>query len=199
MLLPSLLFRPRGPMAYTDVYIDDEIQDAHGSAMRLNRLHRILFLCNDQVFRPNDPVDIANGQREPFQLKSLTAATPVGRPTRQFLVGKSIQSNALSNSPHIDKRDSSKYYWTPSKNVASRCTRAIKSLGNCTAWPSASLVGKGFFSQLLYQLTSAMRDSSTTVQITQSVCDHLRDLITLARDLSSRPTRIAKIIPSTPA
>ena len=58
------------PLAYTDVYLDDEIVLAQGSRPRLNRLRRTLLHCNDPV--SNDAEDSRQGRREPISAKKLS-------------------------------------------------------------------------------------------------------------------------------
>ena len=64
-------YQHKKPLAYCDVYLDDEIMLGQGSQARLNRLRRTLLHCNDMVFRPNDDTDNSQGRREPISTKKL--------------------------------------------------------------------------------------------------------------------------------
>jgi hypothetical protein len=48
----------QGALAYGDVYVDDEILAAQGTASQLNCYRRIIFHTNDLVFRPNNDTNI---------------------------------------------------------------------------------------------------------------------------------------------
>ena len=54
---PTQLQREVPALRYADVYIDDEILVAQGSAPALNKFCRQVFHINNQVFRPNDRQD----------------------------------------------------------------------------------------------------------------------------------------------
>ena len=97
-------YRP-GPLAYTDVYLDDTIQLAQGSKARLNRIWRTLLHATDLVFRPNDAEDTQFGRREPISAKNWAKVMAVGRPSKPSSVGKSTQSGKPSNSHRTEKKN----------------------------------------------------------------------------------------------
>ena len=63
--------RSNQPLAYGDVYVDDEILAAQGSTQQLNRYQQVLFHTNDLVFRPNDSLDDRMGRKEPASEKKM--------------------------------------------------------------------------------------------------------------------------------
>jgi hypothetical protein len=65
-LAPTRRVHCKSPVAFTDVFVDDEIQVAQGSTARLNRYRRVLLHCNDFVFWPNDAVNANTNRKQPM-------------------------------------------------------------------------------------------------------------------------------------
>ena len=74
----------RRPLAYGDVFVDDEILLAQGTPPQLHRFKRQALHINDWIFRANDLHDNPTVRKEPIpSLKtSCSRGTPAGPPPR---------------------------------------------------------------------------------------------------------------------
>ena len=196
---PSSIFVKHnpGPLAYTDVYLDDEVLAAQGSRPRLNRLRRTLLHCNDLVFRPNDDHPTDANRREPISTKKLRKGDACWS-TRKTVLGWIIDTvqKTLSLPAHrrqtlLDTIDS----MLTSTSVPIRDWQRL--LGQMRSMVLGIPGGRGLFSQLQVALADA--HDTGIVHLNQPVLDQLSDIRVLASDLAARPTRIAEVVQQNPA
>ena len=185
---------PRDPAFHVDVFVDDEIAVAQGPAPRLNRLRRQLLHINDQVFRPNDPAD-SPARRETISLKKLRKGDAAWS-TRKTILGWNVDTirKTLELPPHRQER--LLHVLSDVQNRKRISVRAAhKLVGELRSMLLAVSGGAGLLSNLQHALTHA---KNHRVRLTRATRDQLADLLHLARDVTSRPTRIAELFPTTP-
>ena len=187
--------RRKGPLAYTDVFVDDEIMLGQGTSHRLNRLRRVLLHANDEVFRPNDPNDGAE-RRHPVSLKKLLKGDACWA-TYKIILGWAVDSlrHTLELPPHRKER-----LLAILADVRGRRRISLKQchklLGELRSMVMAIPGGRGLFSQLQASLTAS---KGGRVRLRQAVHDQIEDFWWLANDLVSRPTRLEELYPSEPS
>jgi hypothetical protein len=179
----------RRPLAYADVFVDDEIQLAQGSPARLNRLRRVLLHVNDLVFRPNDELDAPDTRKEPVSVKKLRNGD-ASWATCKVVLGWMIDTirGTIELPPHRRSR-----LLEILSRVRGRKRCSVRE-GELRSMALAIPGGRGLFSQLQFALKVPNRRQNR-VRIHQAAQDHLEDFWTLAQDLTNRPTRIAEIVP----
>ncbi len=185
--------RPRA--LHVDVYVDDEIAVAQGTAPRLNRLRRGLLHLNDSVFRPNDTQDNAE-RKEPVSTKKLQKGDACWS-TRKQVLGWDIDTlqKTLELPPHRQDRLLEILGSVRGKRrVGIKAMRKL--LGELRSMVPGIPGGRGMFSQLQYALKTQQRNR---VRLHQAARDHLEDFWLLAQDLAKRPTRIAELLPQAPS
>ena len=187
--------RRTGPLAYTDVFVDDEIMLGQGTASRLNRLRRVLLHANDEVFRPNDEHDGAE-RRHPVSLKKLLKGDACWA-TYKIILGWAVDSlrHTLELPPHRQER-----LLTILADVRGRRRLSLKQcyklLGELCSMVMAIPGGRGLFSQLQSSLTASQ---GGRVRLRRAVQDQIEDFWWLANDLVSRPTRLEELYPAEPS
>jgi hypothetical protein len=183
------------PVGYADVFVDDEILVGQGTPARLNKLRRILLHVNDLVFRPNDDGDSAV-RREPMSLSKLAKGDGCWSTYKQVL-GWIIDTIAgtVELPPHRKER-----LLEILSTVRGRHRIGLKDcyrlLGELRSMVLAIPGGKGLFSQLQLALK---RTDKHRVRLHQEARDQIEDFWELAQDLTTRPTRLAEIVPGAPS
>lgn len=188
---PSLM---PGPLAYTDVFVDDAIQLAQGTPPQLSFVRHCLLQSLDKVFRPLDDSDPITRQ-EPASVKKMLKGDACWA-TLKTVLGWQVDSlrGTIELPQHRLERLHQLF-----DSCRGRTRLSLKKwyqlLGELRSMTLAIPGGTGMFTQL--QL--ALRHSdSTRVKLTAAVHDQLADFERLACDLGNRPTRIAEIVPSAP-
>ena len=167
-----------GPLAYTDVYLDDEILAAQGSRPRLNRLRRTLLHCNDLVFRPNDNHPDDRDRREPISTKKLLKGDACWS-TRKTVLGwiiDTVQQTLTLPTHRRTKLLATIDSMLASTSVPIRDWQQL--LGQLRSMILGIPGGRGLFSQLQVALADAHH--SHIVLLTQPVLDQLADVRVLA-------------------
>mmetsp|Transcript_50704 Transcript_50704/g.122309 ORF Transcript_50704/g.122309 Transcript_50704/m.122309 type:complete len:800 (-) Transcript_50704:1111-3510(-) len=182
------------PLAYGDVYVDDEGLLGQGTEARLNRLRRVLLHINDLVFRPNDADDDAE-RKEPCSVKKMKQGDACWSTTHVFL-GWLIDTlkGTIELPPHRKER---LVKILSEIRGRKRCTEKAmhKLLGELRSMSQAIPGCRGLFSQLQYDLS---QKKGHRVRLRQATQDHLEDIAVLATDLDNRPTRLGEVVPSRP-
>jgi hypothetical protein len=180
------------PLAYADVYVDDEIVLGQGSSARLHRLRNILLHVNDAVLRPNDAADRARLRAEPISEKKLLKGDG-NWSTRKTILGWVVDTVAktISLPPHRSDRLLSILSDLHGRRRVStrkwhRLLGELRSM--CLALPG----GPGLFSHLQAAFRTA---DKKRVRITPSVQQALDDWRILAHSVTSRPTHLHELFP----
>ena len=186
------------PLRYTDVYVDDYINMVQGNRRTRRHAQRTLFHCLDEVFRGLDLSDSPHRQ-EPASVKKLRRGDGAWT-TRKLVLGWLIDTVRMTIElpPHrVDRLHAILASIPPTRNRVG-WKEWHKVLGKLRSMALAIPGGRGLFSTL----QEAFQHPTTTggrLKLGQPVHDFLNDFRWLARELTSRPTRIAEIIPDTPA
>jgi hypothetical protein len=181
-----------GPLAYADVYVDDEIALGQGSSARLHRLRNILLHVNDAVLRPNDALDHSRGRAEPISEKKLRKGDG-NWSTRKTILGWVVDSIAqtISLPSHRSER-----LLTILEEVQGRRRVSTRKwhrlLGELRSMCLALPGGRGLFSHLQFALRTA---DNKRVRLTPSVQHAVADWLILARSVASRPTHLSELFP----
>ena len=189
---PNRLQRWVPALCYADVYIDDEILVAQGSAPALNKFcHQVLHI-NDWVFYPNERQDDPLIQREPISTKKLDKGDMCWS-TQKVILGWLIDTleGTIKLPPHrqdclnvllqvalTHKQITMKEWW--------------KILGELQSMVLGIPSGWGLLSQLQLVL---QRANNHCIHIHKEARHQLLELQLLARDLANQPTWIAKVLP----
>ena len=187
--------RRNKPLKYADVYVDDEILVAQGSAPDLNRFRRQALHINDRIFRPNDLHDNPTIRREPISMKKLAKGDACWS-TRKLILGWLLDTIAgtIELPPHRKDRLLALLTSTLArKRVTTKDWHRL--LGELRSMVLGIPGGRGLFSQLQVALR---QQSNNRVRLHKEAKNQLNDFLHLATDLASRPTRIAEVVPSTP-
>ena len=191
---PRKRLRRRRPLAYVDVFVDDEILVGQGTAARLNRMRRILMHVNDKIIRPNDDADA--GRREAMSMSKFGKGDAAWA-TRKLVLGWILDTLALTIElpPHQRKR----LLDTLNEN-RHRQRISVKDwhklLGELRSMVLAIPGGQGLFSHL--QLAFCTEDKKRLC-LHKHVQDQLEDFYALATSVADRPTRLAELFPSDPS
>jgi hypothetical protein len=186
----------RQPLAYADVFVDDEIMLGQGSPAKLNRLRRIMLHCNDMVFRPNDDSDDLAGRKEPVSVSKLQKGD-ASWATYKILLGWVVDSlrKTIELPPH--RRDRLLEILQAArgrKRIGLQDCHRL--LGELRSMVLGIPGGRGLFSQLQLALRQVQ---GSRVKLHREARHQIEDFWVLAQDLASRPTRIAELLPTDPA
>jgi hypothetical protein len=186
----------RTPLAQFDLYVDDYLGAAQGSRKRLQRLRRVLLHSLDEVFRPLDPSDSPYRQ-EPASVKKLRKGDAYWA-TRHIILGWLIDTVRLTIElpPHRVERLLAILASIAPDQKRIQVEKWHQLLGELRSMLLGIPGAKGLFSVL----QEAFRhQSDNRVRLSSSVHAFLDDFRWLAQDLTSRPTRLAEILPQEPA
>ena len=186
------------PLQEWDVYVDDFLGVAQGGKRRLTRVKRALLHSLDDVFRGLEPSDIPERQ-EPASVKKLLKGDATWA-TRKLILGWIVDmvKGTIELPPHrIERLHEILNAIQPGQRTVST-KDWHKVLGELRSMALAIPGARGLFSLL----QEAFRHEETTqprLRLTKSVHGFLDDFRVLAKDVASRPTRIAEIMPTTPS
>lgn len=183
---------PGQPLAYADVFVDDEIALGQGPPARLHRLRNILLHVNDAVLRPNDPSDTCTRRLEPISEKKLQQGDG-NWSTRKVLLGWLIDTMAhtLSLPPHRAHRLQTILAAVQGRHRVSvrhwhRFLGELRSM--CLAIPG----GHGLFSHLQQALCTS---DKRRVRLNMAVQQEVADWLALASSIAARPTHLHELFP----
>ena len=186
------------PTAHWDVYVDDFIGLCQGGAKRRKQTKRQLLHSLDSVFRGLDAQDSA-ARQEPASVKKMRKGDAAWA-TRKTVLGWIIDAitMTINLAPHRLNRlhEILEAIKPEQKRMSVKAWHRV--LGELRSMAIAIPGARGLFSSL----QEAFRQTDSTkrrLRLTATAHDFLQDFQWLARDLGSRPTQIAEVIPGEPA
>ena len=186
----------RRPLQYVDIYVDDFVVLAQGNPSLRNRIRNTLFHTIDTVLRPLEPADATYKRKEPISVKKLNKGDAKWG-TRKIILGWLIDTyrQTIELPPHRAQRLHEILHDLLHKRRIS-LSKWQKSLGELQSMVLALPGGNGLFSTLYTAFGDRL--STTRLRLTRPIQDAIQDLIVLADDLTSRPTRIGEIVCTLP-
>ncbi|KAL3822497.1 hypothetical protein ACHAXA_002515 [Cyclostephanos tholiformis] len=193
---------PAAPLAYADVYVDDFVGAAQRSPPgtlgmdNRRRVRRLLLHAVDDVFRPLSPGDDP-ARREPVSMKKLAAGDCLWGTIKQVL-GWIIDSvdMTISLPPHRAARLLEVLDSFPPTQKRTSPNRWHAALGELRSMALALTGARNIFSSMQNALTTAQ--SKNRIALGKGVHDALNNFRWMHENISTRPTRIAKLIPLPP-
>ena len=195
---PFTTDRKKRPVQYWDVYVDDFCGLSQGNKWKRRAVKRALLHALDKVFRPLEASDGPHRQ-EPASLKKLLKGDATWD-TRKVILGWLIDTvrGTIELPPHrIERLHEILDGISPNQKVIA-VKEWHKVLGELRSMSIAIPGARGLFSVLQEAFRHVEKDRPR-LRLTKQVHDFLADFKWLANDISSRPTRIAELIPDTPA
>ncbi|KAL7571454.1 hypothetical protein ACA910_019209 [Epithemia clementina (nom. ined.)] len=182
------------PLAYADVFIDDEILVGQGSAARLNRFPRQVLHLNDKVFRPNNATNNSS-RKQPISTRKLDKGDACWA-TRKQVLGWEIDTLAgtMELPPHRQERLLTILCAVAHKKRIS-VKQTHKLLGELRSMVLGIPGGQGLFSQLQLALTQSDKHR---VCLDQGAQDAIKDFLTFALNLTQQPTSLSELFPTKP-
>jgi len=202
--MPSLPLPPRRqehyatrPLKHWDIYVDDFLGATQGNATTRKKVKRALFNSLDKVFRPLAPTDHPMRQ-EPASLKKFKKGNGTWS-TKKRMLGWEIDTVAqtIALPPHRAERLSEILDSIPATQRTIPTKTWHKMLGELRSMSIALPGSRGLFS-LLQEAFRHEDLARPRLRLTRAVHGVLQDFRWLAKDLSSRPTRIAELVPFDP-
>ena len=189
---PSLPSNPR-PLQYVDVFVDDFCSFAQKPFLR--RVRRTLMHAIDDIIRPVDAQD-SPFRREPVSLKKLRQGD-CSWSTVKLVLGWVIDTMAMTIHlpPHRVERLWEILNSIPTSQKRTSVKKWHQVLGELRSMSIALPGSRNLFGQLQKALTDR---KGGRVTLKRGVHQALDDFRWLANDLSSRPTRIAELVPLNP-
>ena len=178
-------------LAYIDVFVDDFIALSQGSYNR-QRVRNILLRAVDQVFRPNDFHD-DSFRREPVSIKKLKQGD-VSWSTIKTVLGWVINTTTMTiHLPeHRIERLAEILASIPATQKRLSLKKWHKMIGELRSMSLALPGARNMFSLMQHALTKCKK---TRVALTKGVHQALKDFSWMFKDIVSRPTRIAELVP----
>ena len=189
--LPS----PSRPLSYVDVFVDDFVGLAQEDS-NSRRVRRILLHAVDDVFRPLSPDD-APSRREPVSLKKLRQGD-CSWGTIKLVLGWVIDSVSMTIHlpPHRVERLAEVLASIPPHQRRTSVKKWHKVLGELRSMSLALPGARNLFSALQKALSEK---AGARVALNKGVHHALNDFRWLLDNISSRPTRIAELVPLSPS
>ncbi|KAL3816142.1 hypothetical protein ACHAXA_001629 [Cyclostephanos tholiformis] len=193
--------RPPSNLAYANVYVDDFVGARSAphwapSAWKPPPRPRLLLHAVDDVFRPLSPGDDP-ARREPVSMKKLAAGDCLWGTIKQVL-GWIIDSvdMTISLPPHRAARLLEVLDSFPPTQKRTSPNRWHAALGELRSMALALPGARNIFSSMQNALTTAQ--SKNRIALGKGVHDALNDFRWMHENISTRPTRIAELIPLPP-
>jgi len=182
-------------LATVDVFVDDFIGAAQGSAQRLNRICRTLMHSIDDVLRPVDSLD-PELRKQPISVKKLRQGDACWSTVKKVL-GWIIDSAAMTITLPKRRLDrlAELLASVPSSQSRLSLDKWHKILGELRSMSLALPGTRGLFSSLQAALRSS---DGKRLRLDKSFHDSLADFEWIRADLASRPTRLQEIVPTHP-
>jgi hypothetical protein len=194
--------RPRAsynnqPVGKFDIYVDDFLGMAQGSARTRNRVRRTLFHTLDQVLRPKDAKD-DEARQEPISVKKLRKGDARWSTTKPMLgwIIDTIQST-ITLPPHRLERLHTILSSIPPTQSRVSVRKWQQMLGELRAMAIAIPGARGIFSHLQAAL-QARNVSQGRIRVSSHVRANLDDFQWLADSLQDRPTRLQELVAQPP-
>ena len=191
---PCLPPQPK-PAAYIDVFVDDWLALAQQISTR-TRARRLLFHAIDNVFRPNDFYD-DNCRRELISLKKLREGD-CSWSTIKLILGWIVNTTAMTIElpPHRLERLADILASIPPTQKRTSVKKWQTVLGELRSMSLALPGSRNIFSQMQNALSTPTK---TRIALKKGVHQALDDFRWMYSEVSSRPTRIAELIPLLPS
>ena len=183
--------------AYVDVFVDDFIALVQGCPTQLSRVRRALFHNIDLVFRPLDDDD--NKHRgQPISLKKLNKGDCSWDEVK-IILGWEINTKlgTIKLAPHRVDRLLEILALFPSTKKRTTLKTWQKFVGELRSMALAIPGARGLFSHMQHALTNVQ--NKHRVSLTAKTHSAIADFAALAKDVATRPTRIAELIPLHPS
>ena len=182
------------PVQAVDLYMDDFIALAQGSPRRRLVLNRILMHCIDEVLAPADP-------NQPHRLEAISTKKlrrgDASWATRKVVLGWLIDTVAQTIELPAHRHERLLAIFA---DLRGRKRIALKQwhrvLGELRSMVLAIPGGRGLFSMLQHGFRHTEHNR---IRLTPGIHAHLADFEWLARDLHTRPTRLAEIVADHPS
>ena len=193
--------RPTGrrlpPLAYADVYMDDELAVAQGSALRRQQVRQACLHSVDQVLRPLQASDRAM-RKEPVSIKKLKKGDAYWA-TRKSMLGWLLDTRqgTIHLPEHRRHRLDSILHSIAPVQTSTSLRKWRQLLGELRSMATAIPAAAGFYSHLQLLLpTDPKLPSNTRLRLTPSAHRALDNFRWLTGTLRARPTRLAELYPS---
>ncbi len=183
------------PVSYVDVFVDDFISICQGNTSK-SQVRKALLHAVDKVFRPNDNKD-NTFRREPVSIKKLKQGDCSWH-TNKLILGWIINTVAMTISlpAHRQQRLADILASIPKSQKRISIKKWHKILGELRSMSLALPGSRGLFSAMQKALATS---TSKRVALRKGVHNALHDFKWMSDDISSRPTRIAELIPLLPS
>jgi hypothetical protein len=184
----------RKPIKYWDIYVDDFCGLVQGNKWERRAVKRILFQSLDKVFRPLDAADTAFRQ-EPASIKKLKKGDARWA-TSMVILGWVVNSitKTISLPSHRADRLLEILHSIPAAQRTIATKEWHKIIGELRSMSIAIPGCKGLFS-VLQEAFRHEESDRPRLRLTKTLHGFLDDFRWLAHDLTSRPTRLAELIP----
>lgn len=185
------------PVQKFDIYVDDFLGMAQGTARTRNRIRRTLFNTLDQVLRPKDAED-DEARQEPISVKKLRKGDARWSTTKPMLgwIIDTIQST-ITLPPHRLERLHTILRSIPAGQRRVSVRKWQQMLGELRAMAIAIPGARGIFSHLQAAL-QARNVSQGRIRVSSHVRATLDDFTWLADSLQLRPTRMQELVAQPP-
>ena len=190
---PSLP-HPAHPLSYVDVFVDDFIGLSQESS-NSRRVRKILLHAIDDVLRPLEPTDHPS-RREPVSLKKLRQGD-CSWGTIKLVLGWVIDTVAMTIQlpPHRIDRLAEILSSIPTTQRRTSVKKWHKVLGELRSMSLALPGSRNIFSTMQNALS---KQKGARVALNKGVHHALDDFRWMLDNISSRPTRLAELIPLAP-
>jgi hypothetical protein len=175
-----------------DVFVDDLVGTAQGSAQQLQNARRILLHTLDEVFRPLEKSDGPH-RKEPASVKKLKQGDGYWC-TRKMVLGWIIDTVQMTIElpPHRMARLQTLLASIPPHQKRTTVKKWQQLLGELRSMTLALPGSRGLFSLLQEALR---HHSDGRIRLSQGVHHAISDFHWLANELATRPTRLFEIVP----
>jgi hypothetical protein len=179
------------PLSYVDVFVDDFVGLAQTTPYS-RRVRRILLHAIDDVFRPLEPGDNPFRQ-EPVSVKKLRKGD-CSWSTIKLVLGWVIDTTAMTIQlpQHRIDRLVEVLSSIPPHQKRTSVKKWHSILGELRSMALALPGSRNMFSRLQ---TALSQSDGNRISLKKGVHQALEDFCWLAKDISSRPTQIAELVP----
>jgi hypothetical protein len=195
-MIPSLAPRTyyTMPIAYVDVYVDDEIGLAQGPKIARTRVTRAIMHSIDKVMRPLQDTDLPD-RKEPISLTKLEKGDGF-MTTQKTILGWEFDS--VNMTIHLSKRRQKRLHDILADLPKAKKRVSVKTwhkvLGELRSMTLALPGSRGLYSALQVRF----KTDKKRIRLTRMVHDFLDDFRWIAATLEARPTRIYETVPTSP-
>jgi hypothetical protein len=196
--VPTHQRNPRGrpiPVKQWDVYVDDFIGLVQGGPHHRQHVKRALLATLDTMFRRLSPSD-GPFRQEPAYIKKMKKGDATWA-TRKDILGWTVDTLQMTIElpPHRVTRLLEILDSVPAHHGRTSVKKWQKLLGELRSMVLAVPGGRWMFS-LLQNVLAKRAEVTRRLRLTQPVRAILADFRLLARDLATRPTRLAELVPT---